>query len=173
MKVIARSLVVIFVALIAVPALAVSYTITSAVQLLATTALIMGGTQHPLSSDVDDPNTFVLPYMNKLLQNLYVDSRDPEASEPNPAGINKVAVIYPAEFFPFFGSTTFDDSVSDGVDNLGSCLGVNDDDCNYNHDVRFGAAGYRGACSGHLYRHRLLAKRSGGLAGEEPDHRGP
>ena len=35
MKVIARSLVVIFVALIAVPALAVSYTITTAVQLLA------------------------------------------------------------------------------------------------------------------------------------------
>ena len=48
MKAIARSLVVVFVALIAVPALAVSYTITTAVQLLATTALIMGGTQHPL-----------------------------------------------------------------------------------------------------------------------------
>ncbi len=50
MKAIARSLVVIFVALIAVPALAVSVTITTAVQLLATTALIMGGTQHPLST---------------------------------------------------------------------------------------------------------------------------
>ena len=49
MKAIARSLVVILVALIAVPALAVSYTIATAVQLLATTALIMGGTQHPLS----------------------------------------------------------------------------------------------------------------------------
>ena len=50
MKSIARSLVVILVALIAVPALAVSVTLTTAVQLLATTALIMGGTQHPLSN---------------------------------------------------------------------------------------------------------------------------
>ena len=56
MKAIARSLVVILVALIAVPALAVSVTITTAVQLLATTALIMGGTQHPLSTPPDDPD---------------------------------------------------------------------------------------------------------------------
>ena len=56
MKAIARSLVVILIALIAVPALAVSVTLTTAVQLLATTALIMGGTQHPLSlpTDTDD-----------------------------------------------------------------------------------------------------------------------
>ena len=47
MKAIARSLVVILVALIAVPALAVSVAITTAVQLLATTALIMGGHAAP------------------------------------------------------------------------------------------------------------------------------
>ena len=46
MKSIARSLVIVLVALIAVPALVVSVTMTAAVQLLATTALIMGGTQH-------------------------------------------------------------------------------------------------------------------------------
>ena len=51
MKAIARSLVVIFVALIAVPVLAITQTVTTAVQLLAaTTALILGGTQHPLSN---------------------------------------------------------------------------------------------------------------------------
>ena len=49
MKAIARSLVVILMALIAVPALAVSVTLTTAVQLLAT-GVDMGGTQHPLST---------------------------------------------------------------------------------------------------------------------------
>ena len=58
MKAIARSLVVVLVALIAVPALVVTTVITSAVQLLATTALIMGGTEHPLSYP-PDTNEFV------------------------------------------------------------------------------------------------------------------
>jgi hypothetical protein len=61
MKAIARSLVVILIALIAVPALAVSVTLTTAVQLLATTALIMGGTQHPLSNP-PDTNEFIQDY---------------------------------------------------------------------------------------------------------------
>ena len=67
MKAIARSLVVILVALIAVPALAVSVTITTAVQLLATTALIMGGTQHPLSTPPDP--VFINPYMGHAVNN--------------------------------------------------------------------------------------------------------
>src|SRR5829696_10439214 len=62
MKAIARSLVVVLVALIAVPALVVATAITSAVQLLATTALIMGGTQHSLGLD-DDP-AYIPGYLN-------------------------------------------------------------------------------------------------------------
>ena len=60
MKPIARSLVVVLLALIAVPALVVSVTLTAAVQLLAVTGFYMGGTQHPLSTPPDDPGFFHL-----------------------------------------------------------------------------------------------------------------
>ena len=43
-------------------------TITTAVQLLATTALIMGGTQHPLSFPTD-PDDFVNTYMGQAVNN--------------------------------------------------------------------------------------------------------
>jgi hypothetical protein len=131
MKSIARSLIVVLVALIAVPALVVTATITTAVQLLATTVLIMGGTEHPLSLPTDGSD-FVTAYMDQAINN-YID---PGGTPSNPADYNRVAVIYPAEFFPVFGSTTFDDSVKDGVDNLGSCLGRGPNAaCDYNHDV--------------------------------------
>ena len=125
MKAIARSLVVIFVALIAVPALAVSVTITTAVQLLATTALIMGGTQHPLSFP-PDPDDFVNTYMGQATDHYIIPGADPD--EP----IETYAVIYPAEFFPVFGTTTFDDSVEVGVSSLGGCLGATNTNCVYN-----------------------------------------
>ena len=125
MKAIARSLVVILVALIAVPALVVSVTITTAVQLLATTVLIMGGTQHPLSFPTDSDD-FVNGYFNQARDNYIIPGNNPE--EP----VGTYAVIYPAEFFPVFGTTTFDDSVDDGVTNLGHCLGATNGDCVYN-----------------------------------------
>ncbi len=92
MKSIARSLVVILVALIAVPALAVSVTLTTAVQLLATTALIMGGTQHPLSNP-PDTNEFISDYMD-LAEDHYITP-----ANGNVAPGSRYAVVYPAEFF--------------------------------------------------------------------------
>ena len=74
MKAIARSLVVVLVALIAVPALVVSVTITATVQLLATTALIMGGTQHPLSIP-PDTREFVATYLGQA-ENNFIDPGD-------------------------------------------------------------------------------------------------
>ena len=71
MKSIARSLVIMLVALIAVPALAVSVTLTAAVQLLAVTGFYMGGTQHPLSTPPDDPS-FITNYMNLADQQLHL-----------------------------------------------------------------------------------------------------
>src|SRR5689334_9368563 len=71
MKAISRSLVMIFVALIAVPVLAVTQTVTNAIQLLATTVLVMGGTQHPLSPDVDS-NAFVNNYFSQATSNYIV-----------------------------------------------------------------------------------------------------
>ncbi len=134
MKSIARSLVVILVALIAVPALAVSVTLTTAVQLLATTALIMGGTQHPLSNP-PDTNQFISDYMD-LAEDHYITPGT--GVTPN----DRLPVVYPAEFFPAFGTTTFDDSVADGRGNLGSCLGGgscnNDDPVEADHFIVFG-----------------------------------
>ena len=115
MKLIARSLVVIFVALIAVPALAVTQTITTAVQLLAaTTGLFMGGTQHPLSNPPES-DAFIDEYMDLAETNYIIPVT---GAVPN----SRVAVIYPAEFFPVFGSRTFDDSVLVGRQNLNSCI---------------------------------------------------
>ncbi|OBA87502.1 hypothetical protein A5662_26005 [Mycobacteriaceae bacterium 1482268.1] len=126
MKAVARSLVVVLVALISVPALVVTTAITSAVQLLATTALIMGGTQHPLSTPPDSV-AFVNNYFGQAVGNYIT----PGTGETNP---DTYAVIYPAEFFPVFGTTTFDDSVQAGRENLNTCLGRGGpgDACNYN-----------------------------------------
>ncbi|WP_123023240.1 PE-PPE domain-containing protein [Mycolicibacterium stellerae] len=132
MKKIAHSLIVVFVALIAIPAVVAMQTLTTAFQLLATTVLIMGGTQHPLSLPTDS-NDFVTAYMDQAINN-YVDP-DGTPVPANPAEYNRVAVIYPAEFFPVFGSTTFDDSVAIGQDNLSHCLGVSLGECNYNSGV--------------------------------------
>ncbi len=60
---------------------------------------------------------------------------DPVHRRPRPVTINRVAVIYPAQFFPVFGSTTFDDSVAVGRANLSHCLGASLGVCNYNTGV--------------------------------------
>jgi hypothetical protein len=126
MKSIARSLIVVLVALVAVPALVVTATITTAVQLLATTALIMGGTEHPLSS-TGDTDDFVNNYFFQATDHFIRPGLN-QPSEP----IDTYAVTYPAEFFPVFGTTTFDSSVSQGRTNLGHCLGVAAGTCGYN-----------------------------------------
>jgi hypothetical protein len=115
MKSIARSLIVVLVALVAVPALVVTATITTAVQLLAVTGLYMGGTEHPLGPP-DSPD-FVEDYMN-LADANYISPATGETPGP------RVAVVYPAQFFPVFGSTTFDESVDAGRDNLNGCIRV-------------------------------------------------
>jgi hypothetical protein len=117
MRVTVRSLWVAFLALLGAVALTVSWTMTTAVQLQAATALIMGGTAHPLSTPPDSPG-FVTAYMDDAVDN-YIDP-DP-TTEPNPP-LNRVAVIYPAQFFPTSGSMTFDDSVQAGRSNLHRCL---------------------------------------------------
>ena len=121
MKSIARSLVVVLVALIAVPALVVSVTMTTAVQLLAATVLVLGGTGHSLAPG-DDPS-YVNQYLGYAVNN-YIDPSSPAGST-----YNVYAVTYPAQFFPVSGTTTFDNSVSAGVDNLGRCLGTQGATC--------------------------------------------
>ncbi|WP_269892566.1 PE-PPE domain-containing protein [Mycobacterium hippophais] len=102
----------------------------SMVQLLATTALIMGGTEHPLvQSNHDgvsnDPLTadeqWVRDYLDAMQDNYLEPTegdRDAESNEP----YRLVAVYTPEEFFPVVGSKTFDDSVAEGADNLDGCM---------------------------------------------------
>src|ERR1700755_3143208 len=118
MKAIARSLVVVLVALISVPALVVTATITTAVQLLATTVLVLGGTGHSLGPT--DDQGYVHDYLGWAVNGFV----DPNGMNGIPASTNynTYAVIYPAQFFPVSGTTTFDSSVGQGAGNLGTCL---------------------------------------------------
>lgn len=107
MKAIAHFVVVIFVALIAVPALALTQTIATSVQLLATTVLMMGGTGTPLSPNTQAANEL---YMSSMLNGLFADNNL----------YKRVAVETPEEFWPSTGNDDliFDESVAEGVEDL-------------------------------------------------------
>ncbi len=96
-----RSLGIVVLALLGAVALAVSSTMTTVVQLLATTALIMSGTFVP-----DPPPDYVDGAVNKYIT--------PALGAPD----HVVAVRTPEEFWPIFGTLTFDQSVADGVADL-------------------------------------------------------
>lgn len=110
MRVIARSLWVGFLALLGTVVLAASWTITTAVQLQATTALIMSGTFNP------DPSP---AYIADITQR-YLDPFGDLAYDPPPVGVRT-----PEEFFPIFGSRTFDQSVAQGVLDLQDAVDAN------------------------------------------------
>ena len=135
MRVIARSLGIVLLALLGAIALAASWTMTTAVQLLATTAFIMGGTQHPLVNpnmqepDVGGNNSYALSepefanvYVPTVMGNYIAPTGSLRGDSTNQADYNRVAVYTPQEFFPTYGSMTFDDSVAVGRANLGNCL---------------------------------------------------
>ena len=127
----ARSLGVMLAAIAGVIVLGWSGTMTTVAQLLATTSFIMGGTQHPLVNP--DPSgryefatgIYSYPTVEEPLTTDYVNgaqSRYIAVAYPDPDGYNKVATWTPAEFWPTYGSLTFDDSVAKGVANLDNCV---------------------------------------------------
>ena len=75
-----------------------------------TTALIMGGTNNP------DPNA---AYIADVTQR-YVDPLADLPYDPPPVGVHT-----PEQFFPVFGSQTFDDSVAEGVPDLQDAVDAN------------------------------------------------
>ena len=101
MRVTVRSLGIVVLALLGAVALAVSSTMTTVVQLLATTALIMGGTQVP-----DPPPDYVDGAVMKYIT--------PTLGAPD----HVVAVHTSEDFWPVFGTLTFDQSVAQGVADL-------------------------------------------------------
>ena len=139
MRVIMRSLGATCLALLSAIALVLAWTTTTVVQ-LAATALIMGGTDNPLSSPPDDPVTFINPYMSNAV-NGYINpaSEAPTGTGGDPIesvgdGDDRYAVITPEQFFPIFGLMTFDASVAAGLANLSRCV-RGSDDCAYNPAV--------------------------------------
>jgi hypothetical protein len=130
MRVFTRSLCATLMALLGAVVLTTSWSMTTAVQLQAATALIMGGRGHPLGPPTDQP-PFVTAYLNNAV-NSYINPAA-AAGTGTSAADNAVAVIYPAEFFPISGSLTFDQSVAIGRANLHNCLEANAA-CNFNND---------------------------------------
>ncbi|MCV7041170.1 PE-PPE domain-containing protein [Mycolicibacterium moriokaense] len=133
-----RSLGGVGLALLSVVGLAVAWTATTIVQLTAT-ALIMGGTGHPLSTP-PDPLTYINPYMSNAVTGFI----NPASAAPTGTGgepidgvgdnEDRYAIITPEQFFPVAGSTTFDRSVAAGLANLSRCIrGASD--CAYNTSV--------------------------------------
>jgi hypothetical protein len=97
--------------------LGMSSTMTTVLKLAAATALIMGGTNHPLSVP-PDTQPFVNGYVAGAQDNYLV----PGGFCPVGGCATVVAVVTPEQFFPIFGSTTFDQSVAQGVSNLDRCI---------------------------------------------------
>jgi hypothetical protein len=112
-----RSIVVAVCVLLATVLMAVVQTMT-AVAALAATALIMGGTGHPLS-EPPDTGAFITGYLNDA-DNSYI-SPSGLCTGGNP-GCTLVAVVTPEQFVPVSGSEKFDQSVAEGVANLDNCI---------------------------------------------------
>jgi PE-PPE domain len=103
MRKIIRSLSIGFLALVGAVVLGISWTMTTAIQLQATTALIMGGSVNP------DPNAAYVADVSDRYINPFAD----------------LPYDHPEEFFPVFGTLTFDDSVAEGVVDLQAAVDAN------------------------------------------------
>lgn len=138
MKAALRSLGAVCLAVLAAIAVAVAWTTATAVQ-MAASALIMGGTEHPLSTPPDDP-LYISSYLDNAV-NFFINPAAGASTGTDDPPIGDVdrnvyAVVYPAAFFPVFGSKTFDSSVRDGVLSLTGCV-RGAASCNYNHDASY------------------------------------
>lgn len=98
-----------------------AWTIGTFAPLAAVTALMMGGTGHPLLHP--DTDEFVTEYLGAMGDN-YVGPAVTRWSTPeDPHTLTgRVAVYSPEHFWPANGNQTFDDSVADGLTNLNSCI---------------------------------------------------
>lgn len=123
------------VTLVSVAALTVSGTLSAAAVALSanTTALIMGGTFHPLMGPRDSPG-FVKAY----LDNAVDGHLDPAFGPGSGPVTNAVAVFTPEDFFPI-GRLTLERSLADGLSNLHDCLSATAT-CVYNSDPAVNAA---------------------------------
>jgi hypothetical protein len=109
MRKIIRSLSIGFLAFVGAIVLGISWTMTTAIQLQATTALIMGGTFNP------DPDAAYIADVTQRYINPFADL---------PYNPPAVGVHTPEQFFPL-GKLTFDASVAEGVVDLQDAVHAN------------------------------------------------
>lgn len=111
-----RTCATVVLALAATIVLAGAQTMVMPLVLLTATALIMGGTGHPLSSPQDSPQ-FIDSYTNNAINNYIVLTGycGPEACTPT-------AVSTPEQFMPVSGTMPFDESVAQGTVNLNQAI---------------------------------------------------
>ena len=126
MRVITRSLLVGFVAVLGAIGIAVAWTMATAVQLLATTALIMGGADHSLDADEgfarrSSRTIWTTPSTSTSTR------RPTRAMEPPGRWTTPSRSPTPRSSFRSSARRTFDQSVADGRDNLKKCLDAADD----------------------------------------------
>lgn len=112
MRAVVRSVSVILLAAASAVLISLWGTVLSGIALAATTALIMGGTVHPLSFP-PDPQGFVDGYTADANDRYLNCKKD----------CTLVGVVTPEQFFPIFGKLTFNQSVAQGRRNLDDCIG--------------------------------------------------
>jgi hypothetical protein len=112
MRALMRSIGVVMLGVAAAVFIGFSSALVSVISLAATTALIMGGTMHPLSFPPDTQD-FVDSYTAGA-NNRYIECG---------ADCTLAGAVTPEQFFPVFGMLTFNQSVEQGRQNLDDCIG--------------------------------------------------
>ena len=160
-------------AILAIVLMMVTSTMTSLLTttaIAATTALIMGGTGNPLSTE-KDTLSYVQKYLGMAVDNYIAPSG--VATPPPGASYNPVAVITPEEWAPQHGTLSLDQSIAIGTTNLDNCIKASN--CEYNTDV--GSAAPAGGDEFVVFGYSqsatigTLEKRA--LAAQYPDEGGP
>lgn len=129
MSFILRRVAPLIVVLASVAAHPMSWTLSVAAVALSanTTALIMGGSFHPLIGPRDKPD-FVRDYLDNAVRGHL----DPAFALGHGSVTNPVAVFTPEDFFPM-GRLTFEKSLAEGLGNLRKCVQAQQD-CVFNDD---------------------------------------
>jgi hypothetical protein len=160
-------------AVVAAVLMMVTSTMTSiiaATAIAATTALVMGGTGNPLSTE-KDTLSYVKKYLGMAVDNYIAKSG--VATPPPGESFNPVAVITPEEWAPEHGTLPLDQSIAIGTTNLDNCIKATA--CAYNTDVgsaapaaddRFVVFGYSQSATIGTFEKRALAA-------QYPDGTGP
>jgi PE-PPE domain len=160
-------------AIVAIVLMMVTSTMTSlltATAIAATTALIMGGTGNPLSTE-KDTIAYVQNYLGWTVDNYIAPSG--VATPPPGESYNPVAVVTPEEWAPQHGTLPLNQSVAIGRANLDNCIRATD--CEYNTDVGSAApaAGDKFVVFGYSQSAMIATLEKRALAAQYPDGGGP